>query len=86
MNSTKEKMEEEGRKNPIGCQCINPHDQGVILSAIDDSIRIIRQNTMEIESDYRKKEYYKDVLNSYTNRIINLESTKKKVMNIPPCR
>lgn len=86
MASIKEKMEEEGRKKPIGCQCINPHDQGVIIAAIEDSTRIIRQNIMEIKSDYRKKEYYKDVLNSYTNIIVNLESTKKKVMDIPPCK
>lgn len=86
LDPTKLKIEDIGRKRPIGCECINPHDQGVILAAIDSYMRIIDKNITEIKSNYRKREMYKDVLDTYANEKINLESTKKKVMNIPPCK
>lgn len=85
LSQDKLRVEEIGRKKPIGCQCINPHDQGVILSAIESYTRIIDKNITEIKSDYRKREFYKDTLDSYANEKTNLDATKKKVMDIPEC-
>lgn len=86
LSPSKLKKEDIGRRKPIGCECINPHDRGTILIAIDSYMRIIDKNIMEIKSDYRKRETYKDILDPYTNEKTNLESTRKKIMDIPSCK
>jgi len=86
LSPAKLKAEYIGRMKSIGCECINPHDQGIILAAIDGYMRIIDKNITEIKSDYRKRDMYKDILDYYTNEKMNFESTKEKVMSIPQCK
>lgn len=79
LSSTKLEIEKKGREAPIGCKCINLHDQGVILMTIDNSRR-------DIEDKISKGRLYNDVLQSQLNDLENLESTRKKVRNIPQCK
>lgn len=95
MLTIKEKLEEIDRKSPIGkCDCINSHHKGVMLVAIDyminsrkSQIEEIKRKTPEIKRMTIPGEpmpsYYP--LRVFENEILNLDTTRKKLLMIPDC-
>ncbi len=92
MTTMKEKSEEIGRKSSIGkCDCIHPHHKGVILVAIDYMINSRRSQIKEIKSEKSEHQLPGEPFSSiypvriFENEILNLETTRIKLRNIPDC-
>lgn len=95
VRTMKEKSEEIGRRSPIGkCDCINPHDKGVILVAIDyminsrnDQINEIKRKTPEIKRETLPGEPISSIypLRIFEIEILNLKATRNKLRDVQNC-
>jgi hypothetical protein len=71
---------------PIGkCDCINSHYKAVILMAIDSVMSRLSRDINEIESDARKRDTFDHVLKNCINERTDLDTTRKKLADIPEC-
>ena len=70
------------------CKCIDSHDQGVLLMAIDH-MRQDRENRIkEIkkEQELKGERLYVSSMVSYEKEIKELENTRKRLTDTPSCK